>query len=172
MLRSFVILIAAAAPLAAQTQQSANLNVSNSQALYLSGHNYLVRAAEQMPDSLYNFKPTADVRSFGALIGHVAGAERMFCAMATGQQMTAEDNIEKTQTTKAGLVAALKASGDYCAKAYAMSDADAAAPLNVFGQAKNKGYALTMNATHVWEHYGNVVTYMRLKGQTPPSSQR
>ena len=172
MRRSLFLLAIVAAPLGAQTQQSANLAVSNSQALYMSGHNFLLRAAEQMPESLYSFKPTPDVRSFGALIGHVAGAERMFCAMVTGQQMTAEDNIEKTQTTKAGLVAALKASGDYCAKAYALSDADAAAALNVFGQQKNKGYALTMNATHVWEHYGNIVTYMRIKGQTPPSSQR
>jgi hypothetical protein len=29
-----------------------------------------------------------------------------------------------------------------------------------------------MNGAHDYEHYGNIVTYMRLKGLTPPSSQR
>jgi len=172
MRRSLLLLALVAAPVGAQTQQSANIAVSNANGMFTMGHNYLVRAAEQMPESLYAFKPSADVRSFGALIGHVAGAERMFCAMVTGAQLTPADDIEKTQTTKAGLVAALKASGEYCSKAYALSDADAAAALNVFGMQRNKGFALTMNATHVWEHYGNVVTYMRIKGQTPPSSQR
>jgi uncharacterized damage-inducible protein DinB len=28
-----------------------------------------------------------------------------------------------------------------------------------------------MNATHDNEHYGNIVTYMRIKGMVPPSSQ-
>ena len=172
MRRPLFLLALAAAPLAAQTQQSANLGVSNANAMFMMGHNYIVRAAEQMPDSLYAFKPTPDVRSFGALVGHIAGSERMFCAMVTGAQLTPADDIEKTQTTKAGLVAALKASADQCSKAYAISDADAAAAVNVFGMQRNKGFALTMNATHVWEHYGNLVTYMRLKGQTPPSSQR
>jgi hypothetical protein len=27
------------------------------------------------------------------------------------------------------------------------------------------------NATHDWEHYGNIVTYLRIKGMVPPSSQ-
>ena len=28
-----------------------------------------------------------------------------------------------------------------------------------------------LNVTHNWEHYGNIVTYLRLKGQVPPSSK-
>ena len=44
--------------------------------------------------------------------------------------------------------------------------------MNVFGRERTKLYLLTMNAIHDWEHYGNIVTYMRLKGMTPPSSQR
>jgi hypothetical protein len=31
---------------------------------------------------------------------------------------------------------------------------------------------LTMLNSHAWEHYGNLVTYMRLKGIVPPSSER
>ena len=33
-------------------------------------------------------------------------------------------------------------------------------------------HALVMNAAHLAEHYGNIVTYMRIKGMVPPSSQR
>ena len=30
---------------------------------------------------------------------------------------------------------------------------------------------LFFNSSHAWEHYGNVVTYLRLKGIVPPSSE-
>lgn len=40
------------------------------------------------------------------------------------------------------------------------------------GQKMPKLLALTMNNGHAWEHYGNLVTYMRLKGIVPPSSER
>ena len=32
--------------------------------------------------------------------------------------------------------------------------------------------ALALNATHDGEHYGNLITYLRIKGRVPPSSQR
>jgi uncharacterized damage-inducible protein DinB len=41
-----------------------------------------------------------------------------------------------------------------------------------FGQTPiTKGYTLTFNVAHDNEHYGNIVTYMRLKGLVPPSSE-
>lgn len=174
MRRSLLILLAAASPIAAQQQQSAssNVGVNAAQMNWQNGHNYILRAAEQTPESLYAFKPTPDVRSLGQQFAHVAGAHYLFCSMATGETLTPANDIEKTQTTKAGIVTALKASAEFCAKAYALSDADASAALNVFGRPATKLYALTMNATHSWEHYGNIVTYLRMQGLVPPSSQR
>ena len=132
---------------------------------------YLQRAAEQMPDSNYAFKPVATVRTFGQLIGHVAGAQNAMCAMALGEPEKAEDEIEKSATTKAQLVAALRASSEYCRRAYAQTDAAAAADAMVYGEKQSRIAALAMNAVHDGEHYGNVVTYFRIKGMVPPSSQ-
>lgn len=133
--------------------------------------NFIAKAAEQMPEADYSFRPTPDVRSFGQLIGHVAGAQRLICAAALGEKGGSEDDIEKTTTTKAGLLAALKASSDYCQRAYAQSDAASEGATTLFGSPSTRLRALVLNATHNSEHYGNIVTYMRIKGMVPPSSQ-
>jgi uncharacterized damage-inducible protein DinB len=132
---------------------------------------YVLKSAEQMPEADYAFKPAPTVRSFGQLIGHVAGSEMMFCAAALGDTPKAEDDIEKTVTTKEGLVSALKASAQYCSRAYALTDAQAAGTIKLFGNDQSKMFALILNASHVGEHYGNLVTYLRIKGMVPPSSQ-
>jgi uncharacterized damage-inducible protein DinB len=132
---------------------------------------YLLRAAEQLPESDYAFKPVATVRTFGQLIGHVAGSQNAICAMALGEPEKGEDEIEKSMTAKTQLVAALRASSEYCRRAYAQSDAAAAGEATVFGDKSTRMAALVLNTTHDAEHYGNVVTYLRIKGIVPPSSQ-
>jgi len=174
MRRSLLILTLAAAPLVAQQQQStrdANPGVSAARAHWMTVHNYILRSAEQLPESLYNYKPTPAVRSFAELFGHVAGSEFMFCAPVRGDAPKAEDEIESKVRDKAGLVKALKDAGAYCEPAYAISDAVGAQMVDLFGQ-RSKLNTLIFNATHDGEHYGNIVTYLRLKGLTPPSSQR
>jgi uncharacterized damage-inducible protein DinB len=91
--------------------------------------------------------------------------------MALGEPEKSEDEIEKSMTTKAQLVAALRASSEYCHRAYAQSDAAAAGEATVFGDKQTRMAALVLNTTHDAEHYGNVVTYLRIKGMVPPSSQ-
>jgi uncharacterized damage-inducible protein DinB len=131
---------------------------------------YLVRAAEQMPEVDFAYKPTPEVRSFGQLIGHVAEVNFGVCSLVLGEKSPGE-GIEKARTAKAELAEALRASFAYCERAYALSDAEAAGTVDLWGEAKPRLAALTLNLTHDWEHYGNVVTYMRLKGMVPPSSQ-
>ena len=106
------------------------------------------------------------------MIAHVAGAQNLMCAAALGDAPRAEDEIERSTTTKADLVAALEASTAYCAKAYAQSDAELQAPAELFGQRQTRFYAVTLNATHNGEHYGNLITYLRMQGIVPPSSRR
>ena len=132
---------------------------------------YFTAAAEQMPEADYAYKPVGTVRTFGEMVGHVAGAQNMFCAAVLGEPQKSEDDIEKSAKTKAALVAALKASNEYCARAYQVSDASTSGMIKLFGQDRSKAFALSLNATHVGEHYGNLVTYMRMKGMVPPSSQ-
>lgn len=167
--RALMLLAVIASPLAAQG--SAASPKSDAQMLWEDVSNYLVQSAMDMPAEKYAFKPTPAVRSFGEIIGHVAGSQNMFCAMALGEKPPAEDAVEKAATTKDALVAALKASNDYCRKAYAQPTGSLTGTMDVFGQQRSKQFVLLMNATHDNEHYGNLVTYMRMNGMVPPSSR-
>jgi uncharacterized damage-inducible protein DinB len=132
---------------------------------------YIAKAAEQMPEADYAFRPVAGVRTFGELIGHLAGAQYLICAAALGEASRSEDEYEKQKLGKAALVAAFKSSNEYCARAYAQADAGMFAMTKLFGGERTRLAALVTNTTHDGEHYGNIVTYMRIKGMVPPSSQ-
>ena len=70
-------------------------------------------------------------------------------------------------------MAALKDAFAYCNKAYdAMTDATAAQPLSLFGKEAPRLGVLSVNTMHSVEHYGNLVTYMRLKNIVPPTSEQ
>jgi uncharacterized damage-inducible protein DinB len=171
-LRQTLLFLLVATPAFAQTPAGpASPGVMAARAHWRMVHGYIQRAAEQLPESLYNFKPTPAVRSFAELFGHVAGSEFMFCAPVRGDAPRAEDDVESKVKDKAGLVKALKDAAAYCETAYGISDAEGAKMVDVFGQ-RSKLNTLVFNATHDGEHYGNIVTYLRIKGLVPPSSQR
>jgi uncharacterized damage-inducible protein DinB len=131
----------------------------------------LVRSAEKMPPEYYNFKPTDAVRSFGQIVGHVADTQYIFCSIILGEKDPAL-RIEQTKTSKADLVAALKDAFGYCEKAYdGMTDASAVQMVKFFGVDTPKLGVLDANNMHTALHYGNLVTYMRLKNIVPPSSE-
>ena len=178
MRRLAVALLAAALSPAALSAQAASspapsprLGVAAIETNWTVVTGYLTRAAEQMPEAEYAFKAAPTVRSFGEIIGHVAGSQNMFCAAALGEKVPAEDEVEKNVKGKAALVEALKKSTEYCNRAYAQADAALGANLTMFGQQMNRMSVLAMNAVHNGEHYGNLVTYLRIKGMVPPSSQ-
>ena len=158
------------AGVALQAQTPANPLSSGNQFVYSMVKGNIVKAAEEMPEANYAFKPTPDVRSFGQLVGHVADAQYEFCAPVLGDP-PAEPTVEKTKTSKADLVQALKDGFAYCDKAYkGMTDAHAADIVNFFGNKSPKLSILEFSNAHDDEHYGNMVTYLRLKGLVPPSS--
>lgn len=162
-------LLLSAAPLTAHAQDPVLAAVKENWKGMITN---VTAAAEEVTEANYAFKPTPEVRSFGQLIGHVAGTQNLICAAVLGDKVPAEDAIEKTAKTKAALVAALKASTAYCEKAYAIAPAKFGDSIEMFGGKQTKIAALTLNAVHDGEHYGNIVTYMRLKGMVPPSSKR
>jgi uncharacterized damage-inducible protein DinB len=176
-MQKFLLLIAVAAvaaPLGAQAQgtDAANPAVGSLRSEWQQISGYIGKAAEQVSESDYAFKPTPEVRSFGQLIGHLAGAQYLICAAALGEpSKMPEDEIEKTKTSKADLMAAFRASNDYCVRAYAQSDAATRGMTKLFGGERTRLAALARNTVHDGEHYGNIVTYMRMKGMVPPSSQ-
>ncbi|MDH4043063.1 MAG: DinB family protein [Gemmatimonadota bacterium] len=165
-----IALAIVATPVCAQ-QTAPNFAVSTSRALWQGLTGYITTTAEELPEDLYAYRPTDEVRSFGEMFAHVAGAQYLICAAALGDPPRDEAEVERTAKTKAAIVAALKASTEYCARAYGQTDAAAGQSTQLFGQDATRLYALTMNATHNGEHYGNIVTYLRLNGIVPPSSR-
>jgi uncharacterized damage-inducible protein DinB len=164
----------AALPAAAQQHaehHSAASAVATQRELWMDVTRSVRRAAEQMPEADYAFRPVESVRTFGQLIGHIAGAQNHMCGTALGESAGGEDDVEKSATTKAALIEALAASTALCERAYAQSDAQAAGAVSMYGRNTTRLYALGMNALHNGEHYGNIVTYLRIKGMVPPSSQ-
>ncbi|HXY52653.1 MAG TPA: DinB family protein [Terriglobales bacterium] len=131
----------------------------------------LLRSAEKVPEENYNFKPTDAVRSFGQIVGHLADAQYLFCSIELGEK-NPTPKIEQSKTSKADLIAALKDAFAYCDKAYnGMTDASATQMVKLFGNDAPKLDVLTVNNMHNMEHYGNLVTYMRLKNIVPPTSE-
>lgn len=179
--RSLLVLAAAAAPLAGQAKppaavaakppMAASFAVANLREGWQEFVKDVTESATDMPADKYSFTPVAGARTFGQIIAHVAGSSYMFCGAALGDAPKAEDDIEKTMTTKDDLVAAMKASTAYCAKAYAISDAASRRMIKMFGSTHSKLWALMINLTHDAEQYGNLLPYLRMNGLTPPSSK-
>jgi uncharacterized damage-inducible protein DinB len=133
---------------------------------------YFVKSAETMPAEHYSFKPADDVRTFGEVLGHVANAQYLFCSAAMGQSRPEVADVEKTMSTKEEILPALKEAFAYCDKAYAMLTMENAGDkLKFFRGERARIGILNFNTGHTYEHYGNMATYMRMKGQVPASSQ-
>ncbi len=172
--KSLIVVLGAMLPSAAIAQQkpmAPSGSMAAMKMLYQQARGWLIKSAEQMPEENYSFKPTPEVRSFGQLIGHVANSQYDFCVPAKGGERPDKTDFEKT-TAKADLVKALKDAFAYCDPLYDMPDAQAAEQVDFFGRKASRLFVLMYNLTHNDEHYGNIVTYMRLKGMVPPSSQR
>lgn len=130
----------------------------------------LTASAALVPEAEYSFKPTPEVRSFGQIVGHLANDHYLMCSAAKGEKNPSTVDHEKA-TTKADLVKALADSVAYCDAVYAgMTDTTGVQPIEAFGSKFTRLGMLQLNVTHGSEHYGNLVTYMRLKGHVPPSS--
>ncbi len=167
-----VLALAVASPAWAQAAQHAGHgpgSVEGIRGLYDIVKGYITKSAEQMPEEHFSFKPTPEVRSFGQLIGHIIDAQYLFCSAVLGEQAPASD-AEKI-TSKAALRDALGKSNAYCDRAYQVTEPVGGQPIQFFGRDQTKLSVLAFNMGHDFEHYGNIVTYMRMKGLTPPSSQ-
>jgi uncharacterized damage-inducible protein DinB len=152
-------------------QSGTNPLVDGSKMLYNITKNDVLKSAEEMPEADYSFKPVGTVRSFGELVAHVADGQYEFCSVVLGDSKQ-RPSVEKSKTNKADIVQALKAAFEYCDGAYnGMTDAHAAESVKFFGHEATKLIILDFNSAHNFEHYGNIVTYLRIKGLVPPSSK-
>jgi hypothetical protein len=130
----------------------------------------VLKAADKMPEENYAFRTVPEVRTYGEMVGHIADTNLAICGMVKGEQ---KKGMAGSLKSKADLVAALKASFDYCDGVYnSMTDATGAAKIKMFGRLElTKLGALGFNTMHDDEMYGNMVAYLRIKGIVPPSSE-
>ncbi len=134
---------------------------------------YITRSADQFPEDKLTWQPTPDVRSWARLIAHIADDNNGSCSALIGEKPPARLDNEDTpksaanKMTKAELTKALADSFAVCDKAFAaVTDANM---LERNGN-RSKIFTLIYDTSHINEHYGNIVTYMRLNGMVPPSS--
>ncbi|HXJ39960.1 MAG TPA: DinB family protein [Bryobacteraceae bacterium] len=154
---------------AAMAQQSPL--VTGSQAIYNSGKNNILKAADQVSEQLWSWRPTPEVRTFGELFAHIADGQYEFCSPVVDGKAV-DKGIEKSKKSKVEVTAALKEAFAYCDSGYKkITAANAAETVELFGRPMARISVMDYNASHNSEHYGNLVTYLRLNKMVPPSSQ-
>jgi uncharacterized damage-inducible protein DinB len=140
---------------------------------YEATKGFILKTAEQVPEAKYSYQPTKDVRTVAQLLGHIADANHMFCSAAEGTKGP-EQSAEKTAKTKAEIQTALTDAFAHCDRVFSSLNDTTGAAEAIIGPINNlkttKLGALSFDAAHNYEHYGNLVTYMRLNKMVPPSS--
>lgn len=171
-----VWLVAGVALLGAQSRAGAPQPVSDSiRHAWAVAKKNIKDSAVDVPEALYSFKPVDTVRTFGQIVAHTAGANYEFCAAGKGEKSPKAETAFDTLVTKAAIIEAYDQSVAYCDAVYAaVTDKSAAETITMpfgMGQAA-RASTLIENIAHLSEHYGNLVTYMRLKGIVPPTSRK
>ncbi len=163
------IAVVLAAPLSLSAQ---NPLVQSLKSVFDITKTNIMATAEILDDEMYMFRPTDEVRSAGEILAHIADGQFSFCGSAVGEPNAGPENFEQTRTHKAEIIEALEQGFAYCERIFARTtDAGAADAASFFGDPHTVGGILSFNSAHNYEHYGNLVTYMRINGIVPPSSR-
>jgi len=144
--------------------------------MYNNIASFITRTAAMVPADKYRWAPTSEVRSYARLFAHIIDDNNGACAAVAGvtpaparlDTHTVDVGWVPHTMTKADLEKALADSVALCQKAFAA--VDQANMMQMQGRRTKIG-ALIYNTSHINEHYGNLVTYLRLNGLVPPSSQ-
>ena len=145
----------------------------------------IVAVAEAMPADKYSFAPTCGefkgVRTFGEQLKHIAVDNYLLGAGILGEKppvaVEPGENGSKAVRSKAEIIAYVKASFAYMHRAAAAID-DAKTPIPTpeispwpEGTATRLGVAIE-DCLHTWDHYGQLVEYLRMNGIIPPASRK
>jgi uncharacterized damage-inducible protein DinB len=169
------ILAIALTPLLISAQQAAPETNPVSNAVRKSvdrNSKIIVAAAEAMPADKYSFHPTPDQMTFAHLVVHMVAANGLYCSRISGAPAPADEKLGDTDS-KDKLVAALKASFDYCTQALAkMDDSNLGEQVTLFGgRTASRAGAMISLASGYADHYGMAAIYLRLNGLLPPTAQ-
>jgi uncharacterized damage-inducible protein DinB len=158
-----------AIPLSASAQEPL---VQSLRGLFEVTKQNVLATALDLDERMYAYKPTDEVRSTGQILAHIADWHFTFCSIAAREANPHSESFEQTRTTKARIISALQQGFAYCEGVFdRTTDSDAALPVDFFTGPSTVGGMLAFASAHNYEHYGNLVTYMRLNGIVPPSSR-
>lgn len=133
----------------------------------------ILAAAEEMPADKYSYKPTEQQMPFGDLVLHILGTNNTLCSKIGEIPEVKPPAPLKETDGKDKLVAALKASFDFCTTALAkVDDAKLGDEVELFGGRKgSRAAALIILASSWSDHYGAEAMYLRLSGLLPPTAR-
>jgi len=151
--------------------------VTEVKTIYTNIHNFIGKSVEQCPADKLTWQPTPAVRSWARLVGHITDDNNGACYLLAGEttRPARVDNADTVDSaanklSKEDLLKGYKESVERCNKAFAaVTEANMAERAGPTSNRSKIG-ALIYNTSHTNEHYGNIVTYMRLNNLVPPSS--
>lgn len=142
----------------------------------------IVEAAEAMPEEKFNFSPESlnipgaeykGVRTFAAQVKHVAASNYLIWSPLTGEKLPEglnDGSGPEAVKTKAQIIKFLKESFGLGHKAAATLTTGNM--LETLGRSKSTRLRLaTFAVAHAFDHYGQMVEYLRMNGIVPPASR-
>ena len=133
----------------------------------------ILKAATEMPDDAYTYKPEPDIRTFARVVNHVSEAQLRVCGTVNHTAPADLFKVPAETADKTAIVEALKASFAECDKAYGSATDSNLTEVFTLGKAsRSRVGALWGNVSHDNEQYATLALYMRLKGLVPPSSEK
>jgi len=143
----------------------------------------IVSAADAMPADKYGFAPTdgefKGVRTFGQMVKHLSATNYILAAAALGEEPPADAGDElgpEAMRTKAEILNYLKNSFVYLDKAIeAIGEKNTpvrSSPISPLKSTEATRLALVVESlVHAFDHYGQMVEYLRMNGVVPPASR-
>jgi DinB superfamily len=133
----------------------------------------ILGAIEAMPAEKFSYKPTPDQITFGHLVVHIIESNNSGCAKAADIAAPKVAEFKDTDS-KDKLLAAAKASFDFCGDALAkMDDSKLGDSIELFGGHQFPRAMVVLAMASGWaDHYGAAAFYLRLNGILPPTAQK
>ncbi len=153
------------------------------QVLFKAAQTKIVSAADAMPADKYGFAPTdgefKGVRTFGQEVKHLAATNLILAAAALGEDPppgAGDETGPETVRTKAEILDYLVESFVHLGKAIdAIGNNNApfkSSPISPLKNAEVTRLALAVESMdHAFNHYGQMVEYLRMNGIVPPASR-
>src|SRR5208282_4115349 len=132
-----------------------------------------IAAVEAMPADKFNYKPTPDQNTFGHLVAHMVEANDMLCSKAAAVPAPKVEAVTE-KDSKDKLVAALKASFDFCSDTLAKMDDSKLGEITdgPNGQQVSRARFAMGIASNWADHYAEAAMYLRLNGILPPTAKK